>query len=39
MTDRKFAKRAKKFGMTVEEYAIYRMAIRRRLERRMAKGH
>lgn len=37
MSDRKFAKMAKKHGMTVEEYAAYRMAIRKRLAKRLGK--
>lgn len=35
MTNRKFAKRAKMYGMTTEEYAAYRMAIRKRLTKRL----
>lgn len=39
MSNRKFAKRAQMYGMTVEEYAAYRMAIRQHLARRMSKGN
>lgn len=36
MTDRKFKKVAKQYGMTEQEYALYRMAVRNRLRTRLA---